>query len=44
MNDLKPHKLRMWLHSKDPEFTERVNEIIELYVNTPRDETVICVD
>jgi transposase len=44
MNDLKPHKVRMWLHSKDPEFTERVNEVVDLYINTPDDEVVICVD
>ncbi|MCX7747826.1 MAG: IS630 family transposase [Clostridia bacterium] len=44
MNDLKPHKFRMWLHSKDPEFTERVNEIVDLYVSTPNNEVVICVD
>ncbi|RCX14392.1 transposase [Anaerobacterium chartisolvens] len=44
MNDLKPHKFRMWLHSKDPEFTERVNEVVNLYINTPSDEVVICVD
>ena len=44
MNDLKPHKFRMWLHSKDPEFTEKVNDIVDLYMNTPEDEVVICVD
>ena len=44
MNELKPHKFRMWLHSKDPEFTEKVNEIVDLYVNTPENEIVICVD
>jgi transposase len=44
MNELKPHKFRMWLHSRDPEFTERVNEIVDLYVNTPRGEVIICID
>jgi len=40
MNDLN----KMWLHSKDPEFTEKVNDIVDLYVNTPKNEVVICVD
>lgn len=44
MNDLKPHRFRMWLHSKDPEFTDKVNEIVDLYINIPDDEVVICVD
>ncbi len=44
MNDLKPHKFRMWLHSKDTNFTEKVNDIVDLYVNTPEDEVVICID
>ena len=44
MNDLKPHKFRMWLHSKDPEFKERVNEVVDLYLNSPQDSVVICVD
>ena len=44
MNDLKPHRFKMWLHSKDPGFTEKVNDIVDLYINTPEDEVVICVD
>jgi transposase len=42
--DIKPHKTRMWLHSTDPRFRERVAEIVDLYVNPPKDETVVCVD
>jgi len=44
MNDLKPHRFKMWLHSKDPDFTERVNEVVDLYVNPPENEVVVCVD
>lgn len=43
-NDLKPHKFKMWLHSKDPQFKEKVNEIVDLYTNPPEDAVVICVD
>lgn len=42
--DLKPHKQRMWLHSRDPHFRERVAEIVELYLNPPKDGVVVCVD
>lgn len=27
-NELKPHRVQMWLHSPDPEFKEKVNEIV----------------
>ena len=43
-NELRPHKFRPWLHSKDPKFTEKVNEIIDLYVNVPDNDVVLCVD
>lgn len=43
-NKLKPHKLRMWLHSPDPNFREKVNAIVELYLHPPRDAVVLCVD
>ena len=42
--ELKPNKFKMWLHSKDPEFTEKVNEIVDLYLDPPKDSVVICVD
>jgi len=42
--DLKPHKLRMWLHSPDPEFREKVNVIVDLYHNPPAAAVVLSVD
>jgi hypothetical protein len=33
--ELHPNKFRMWLHSKDPAFKEKVNEMVELYHNPP---------
>jgi transposase len=42
--DLRPHKKKMWLHSPDPQFREKVAEIVELYLNPPDGSTVICVD
>ena len=35
LNKLKPHKHKMWLHSKDPEFKEKVNEIVDYTLNPP---------
>lgn len=42
--DLRPHKKRMWLHSVDPQFREKVTEIVELYLNPRPGETVLCID
>jgi len=43
-NELKPHKLRMWLHSKDPKFKEKVNDIVSLYNDPPKDAVVLSID
>ena len=42
--DLRPHKKRMWLHSPDPQFREKVTNIVELYLRPPTGSTVVCVD
>lgn len=39
--DIKPHKIRMWMHSQDPQFKEKANEIIELYLS---DKLTVCID
>ena len=33
--ELRPHLVRGWMHSPDPEFREKVTEITELYLNPP---------
>lgn len=43
-NDLQPHRYQMWLRSKDPNFREKVNDIVSLYLDPPKDAVVICVD
>lgn len=43
-NELKPHRVKMWLHSPDPEFKEKVNAVVDLYLNTPKDAVVLCID
>jgi len=41
---LKPHRVRMWLHSPDPHFRSKVERICGLYVSPPADATIVCVD
>jgi transposase len=41
---LRPHRVRMWLHSPDPNFHEKVKVICGLYVDPPAGATVVCVD
>lgn len=42
--EIRPHRLKMWLHSPDPKFREKVTEICELYLNPPEGSVVICID
>lgn len=41
---LRPHRVRQWLHSPDPEFRAKVERVCALYVNPPDDAVVLCVD
>jgi transposase len=41
---LRPHKVKMWLHSPDPFFREKVTKIASLYLDPPQDAIVLCVD
>jgi transposase len=43
--DLKPHTIEYWCgKSPDPEFEEKMTEIIGLYMNPPANALVLCVD
>ena len=42
--DLKPHRVRRWLHSPDPDFRAKVRKIVRLYLHPPRGARVICAD
>ncbi len=42
--DLRPHRVRQWLHSADPNFEARVAAVCELYLRPPAGATVVCVD
>src|SRR5208283_417787 len=41
---LRPHRVRLWLHSSDPDFTAKVGRVCELYTSPPPGATVLCVD
>jgi hypothetical protein len=41
---VRPHLVRGWLHSPDPQFREKVTEICDLYLHPPLGSTVLCVD
>jgi transposase len=42
--DIKPHRVRQWLHSPDPDFRPKVEAICDLYLRPPDGSTVLCVD
>ena len=44
-HDLRPHRVRMWLHSPDPEFRSKVKAICTLYLSVPvAGDVVVCID
>ena len=42
--ELRPHMVRLWLHSADPQFRRKVKVICELYTRPPPGSHVVCVD
>lgn len=42
--DLKPHRVRSWLTSQDPEFWEKAADVCGLYLDPPRGALVLSVD
>ncbi len=42
--EIRPHRVRMWLHSQDPDFGPKIDVICELYTNPLPEQTVLCVD
>jgi transposase len=41
---LRPHRVRYWLHSPDPDFAKKVRRICRLYLKPPPDAVVVCID
>jgi len=42
--DLRPHRVRQWLHSPDPQFRQKVNDICALYRRAPKGSVVLSID
>lgn len=42
--DVRPHRVRQWLHSPDPVFREKVNGICKLYHKALRNAVVLSID
>ena len=43
-NQLKPHLVRTYKVSRDPAFAEKVNDVVGLYLNPPKNAVVLSVD
>ena len=43
-NELRPHHVRYWLHSPDPDFQEKTRRICDLYLHPPPRSVVLCID
>jgi transposase len=41
---LQPHRQDVWKLSKDPQFIEKVRDVVGLYLNPPERAVVLCVD
>jgi transposase len=41
---LKPHRVRYWLTQTDPEFQQKMEEIVNLYLDPPRHSRLLCLD
>jgi transposase len=41
---LQPHRQDAWKLSKDPQFIEKVRDVVGLYLNPPERAVVLCVD
>jgi transposase/DNA-binding CsgD family transcriptional regulator len=43
--EIRPHRVRLWLHSQDPDFRPKVRAICDAYLTTPAaGDTVLCID
>ena len=41
---LQPHRQESWKLSKDPQFVDKVKDVVGLYLNPPERAVVLCVD
>ena len=41
---IRPHRVRQWLKSRDPDFTVKTKRICDIYLNPPEGALVLCMD
>ena len=41
---LQPHRIRTFKRSNDPEFAEKVEDIVGLYMDPPKHAVVVSID
>ena len=42
--EIRPHRVRSWCHSHDPDFQKKMRAIVRLYVRRPKGQPVLCID
>ena len=42
--EIRPHHIKQWLHSPDPNFLPKAKAVCDLYLNPPKGAVVVCVD
>jgi len=42
--DLRPHRVRQWLKSSDPDFDAKAKRVCNVYLRPPNGAVVVCVD
>lgn len=42
--EIKPHRIKTWCHSSDPQYQTKMRSIVDLYVTPPAGEPVLSVD
>jgi len=43
-HNLKPHRVKTFKLSRDPQFLEKLTDVVGLYLNPPEKAVVLCVD
>jgi len=42
--EIRPHRVKAWCHSKDPDFQKKMRAIVRLYTRRPKGQPVLCID
>jgi transposase len=42
--EIKPHRIKMWCHSNDPQYGKKMRAIVRLYTHLPKGESVVSID